>query len=259
VLTGARAGLQIRVRCQNRDFEPNPMQMFVGTSGYSYKEWKGSFYPEKIAAGDMLRFYASHFRTVEINNTFYRMPDEGVLSRWADEVPEAFAFSLKAPQRISHQKRLREAESDVAEFLRRAAALKTKLGPMLFQLPPYLRKDIPRLQAFLGLVPGEGRVAFEFRHDSWLDDSVYEVLRAHGTMLCIADKDEGETPLVATSGSGYVRLRRTEYADAELAKWVEQIATQPWERVYVYFKHEDEGLGAKFGQRFEELWKAANK
>jgi len=235
------------------------MQMFVGTSGYSYKEWKGSFYPEKISAGEMLRFYAGRFRTVEINNTFYRMPDEAVLARWAEEVPGEFAFSLKAPQRISHQKRLREAEPDVAEFLRRASALGSKLGPVLFQLPPFLRKDVPRLQDFLALVPADGRVAFEFRHESWLDDAVYDALRTHGTMLCIADKDQGETPLVATSSSGYVRLRRTQYDDAELQAWVEQIAAQPWSRVYVYFKHEDAGLGAKFGLRFDQLWKAAQE
>jgi len=233
------------------------MQLLVGTSGYSYKEWKGSFYPEKISAGEMLRFYAGHFRTVEINNTFYRMPDEAVLARWSEEVPGEFAFSLKAPQRISHQKRLREAESDVAEFLRRAAVMGSKLGPVLFQLPPFLRKDVPRLRDFLALVPADSRVAFEFRHDSWLDDSVYEALRAHSTMLCIADKDEGETPLVATAGSGYVRLRRAQYDDAQLRAWVEQIAAQPWDRVYVYFKHEDAGLGAKFGLRFDQLWKEA--
>ena len=122
------------------------MQVLAGTSGYSYKEWKGPFYPEKLPAGEMLRFYAQHFRTVEINNTFYRMPDQAVLSRWSQEVPDDFAFSVKAPRRISHDKRLREAESEVAEFVRRTSVLGSKLGPVLFQLPPFMRKDLPRLE-----------------------------------------------------------------------------------------------------------------
>jgi uncharacterized protein YecE (DUF72 family) len=230
------------------------MQVLAGTSGYSYKEWRGPFYPEKLPMGEMLRFYAQHFRTVEINNTFYRMPDETVLSRWSEEVPDDFAFSVKAPRRISHDKRLREAEPDVAEFLRRTSVLGPKLGPVLFQLPPFMRKDVPRLEDFLGLLPEALRTAFEFRHPSWQDDSVYETLRARAAMLCIADTDEGETPLVSTSDAGYLRLRREQYDDAELRAWAEQIARQPWDCAYVYFKHEDAGLGAKFAQRFNELW-----
>jgi uncharacterized protein YecE (DUF72 family) len=230
------------------------MQVLAGTSGYSYKEWKGPFYPEKLPADEMLRFYAGHFRTVEINNTFYRMPDETVLSRWAEQVPDDFAFSVKAPRRISHDKRLRDAEPDVAEFLRRTSVLGPKLGPVLFQLPPFLQKDLPKLEDFLALLPATLRAAFEFRHASWQDDSVYETLRARGAMLCMADTDEGETPLVSTSDSGYLRLRREQYDDRELRAWVGQIAAQPWSRAYVYFKHEDAGLGAKFAQRFNQLW-----
>jgi uncharacterized protein YecE (DUF72 family) len=230
------------------------MQVLAGTSGYSYKEWKGPFYPEKLPAGEMLHFYAARFRTVEINNTFYRMPDETVLSRWSEQVPDDFAFSVKAPRRISHDKRLREAESDVAEFLRRTSVLGSKLGPVLFQLPPFMKRDLPRLEDFLALLPATPRAAFEFRHASWQDDSVYEVLRVRGAMLCIADTDEGETPLVSTSDSGYLRLRREQYDDAELRAWVGRIAAQPWSRVYIYFKHEDAGLGAKFAQRFNQLW-----
>jgi uncharacterized protein YecE (DUF72 family) len=230
------------------------MQVLAGTSGYSYKEWKGPFYPEKLPAGEMLRFYAQRLRTVEINNTFYRMPDETVLSRWSEEVPDDFAFSVKAPRRISHDKRLRESEPDVAEFLRRTSVLGPKLGPVLFQLPPFMRKDLPRLEDFLGLLPEALRTAFEFRHPSWQDDSVYETLRARAAMLCIADTDEGETPLVSTSDAGYLRLRRERYDDAELRTWVERIARQPWDRAYIYFKHEDAGLGAKFALRFNELW-----
>ena len=231
-----------------------PMEVLAGTSGYSYKEWKGPFYPEKLPASDMLRFYAEHFRTVEINNTFYRMPDETVLSRWSQEVPDDFAFSVKAPRRISHDKRLREAESDVAEFARRASVLGPKLGPVLFQLPPFMRKDLPRLEEFLDCLPPTLRAAIEFRHPSWRDDAVYEALHGRSAMFCIADTDEGETPLVSTTDSGYLRLRRAHYDDTELRAWIETVGAQSWTRAYVYFKHEDAGLGAKFAQRFNQLW-----
>jgi uncharacterized protein YecE (DUF72 family) len=233
------------------------MQMLTGTSGYSYKEWLGHFYPEKLPATAMLRYYAERFRTVEINNTFYRMPAESMLARWSEEVPENFAFTLKAPQRITHQKRLREAEADVAEFLRRAAALGAKLGVLLFQLPPYLRKDVHRLEDFLGILPSDKRVAFEFRHASWQDEEVYEALRARAAMLCVTDTDEGDTPFVATSDWGYVRLRRTHYDDGDLRAWAERIAAQPLARTYVYFMHEDEALGTRFARRLDELWRAA--
>jgi uncharacterized protein YecE (DUF72 family) len=233
------------------------MEVLAGTSGYSYKEWKGPFYPEKLPADEMLHFYAGRLRTVEINNTFYRMPDQTVLSRWSEQVPDDFAFSVKAPRRISHDRRLREADSDVAEFLRRTAVLGKKLGPVLFQLPPFMKKDLPRLADFLGLLPATLRAAFEFRHTSWQDDAVYEILRARGAMLCMADTDEGETPLVSTSDAGYLRLRREQYDDRDLRAWVEQIAAQPWHRAYVYFKHEDAGLGAKFALRFNQLWAEA--
>jgi uncharacterized protein YecE (DUF72 family) len=233
------------------------MEVLAGTSGFAYKEWKGNFYPEKLPADGMLRYYAARFRTVEINNTFYRMPAEGVLARWAGEVPAGFAFTLKAPQRITHVKRLKEAESDVAELVRRAAALGPKLGPILFQLPPFMKRDLETLHAFLAALPPHRPVAFEFRHATWRDDAVYEALRAHDAMLCAADTDEGESPpLVATAASGYLRLRRTAYSDAELKAWVKQISAQPWARAYVYFKHEDEGLGPKFAARFAELWSA---
>src|SRR6185295_10981018 len=152
------------------------MQLLAGTSGFSYKEWLGSFYPEKLPADAMLRFYAGHFSTVEINNTFYRMPAEAMLARWAQEVPTGFSFTLKAPRRITHDKRLREAEPDVTEFLRRAGALGERLGVVLFQLPPYLKKDLPRLRDFLAVLPAGGSVAFEFRNDTWQDDEVYAEL-----------------------------------------------------------------------------------
>jgi len=234
------------------------MQVLAGTSGYSYKEWKGVFYPEKLPAGEMLRFYAGCFRTVEINNTFYRMPAAQLLARWAAEVPDDFAFALKAPRRITHEKRLREAGPDVAAFLERSAALGPKRGAVLFQLPPFLTKDLPRLQDFLAPLPADPPAAFEFRHPSWQDDAVYDALRSRGAMICIADTDKGETPVVATAACGYLRLRREQYDDAALRTWVERIAAQPWTRAYVYFKHEDGALGTQFARRFTGLWRAVH-
>jgi len=233
------------------------MEMLAGTSGYSYKEWLGHFYPEKLPANAMLRYYAERFRTVEINNTFYRMPAESLLERWGQEVPEGFAFTLKAPRRITHDKRLKEVESDVAEFFRRAALLGDKLGVLLFQLPPFLKKDLPRLRDFLGAVPSGRRVAVEFRHATWHDDEVYETLRTHAAMLCVTDTDEGGSPFVCTSDGTYLRLRRTDYGEDDLHAWVERIAAQPLARAYVYFKHEDEGLAPRFARLLEELWRAA--
>jgi uncharacterized protein YecE (DUF72 family) len=230
------------------------MKVSIGTSGFSYKEWLGKFYPEKLAADAMLAFYAKHFDTVEINNTFYRMPAETMLARWASEAPAGFEFTLKAPRRITHDKRLREAESDVAEFCRRAATLGERMGVLLFQTPPFLKKDLPRLRDFLALLPAGTRAAFEFRSDSWQGDDVYAALRERGAMLCVTDTDEGDTPFVATCDCGYLRLRRTHYEDAELAAWAQRIAAQPLARAYIYFMHEDEALGTRFAQRLKALW-----
>lgn len=233
------------------------MQLLAGTSGYSYKEWLGHFYPEKLPASAMLRYYAERFATVEINNTFYRMPAEAMLARWSEEVPATFTFTLKAPRRITHEKRLREAEADVTEFLRRADVLGSKLGVVLFQLPPYLKKDVPRLQDFIGVLPRDKRVAFEFRNESWQNDAVYEALRAHGAMLCVTDTDEGDTPFIATTDCGYLRLRRTHYDEGDLAAWVERIAALALSRSYVYFMHEDEALGTRFATTIDRLWRTA--
>jgi uncharacterized protein YecE (DUF72 family) len=235
------------------------MQLLVGTSGFSYKEWLGRFYPEKLPAAEMLRYYAERFRTVEINNTFYRMPAESMLEGWAQQAPEGFSFTLKAPRRITHDKRLREIDTDVAEFTRRAGALGNKLAVLLFQLPPNLKKDLARLQNLLKLVPTDRRAVLEFRNDSWQDQEVYDMLRANGAMLCVTDTDEGDTPFVFTSDHGYIRLRRTHYDDGELEAWARRIAEQPLTRTYVYFMHEDDALGTKFGQRLLELWKVAGR
>jgi uncharacterized protein YecE (DUF72 family) len=230
--------------------------MLTGTSGYSYKEWVGPFYPEKTPASAMLRYYAERFPTVEINNTFYRMPDTTLLERWASEVPAGFAFTLKAPQRITHMRRLKGVAPDVAEFTRRAAVLGDRLGILLFQLPPTLRKDLPRLHDLLGALPPGRRVAVEFRHESWQDDEVYAALRARGAALCVVDDDEdGTSPFVCTSEDAYLRLRRTQYTESDLRAWAERIRAQPLARAWVYFKHEDEALAPRFAQMLDDLWR----
>ena len=231
-------------------------RLIVGTSGYSYKEWKGTFYPDDLPASKMLPFYATHFGSVEINNTFYRMPEEKTVAKWAGEVPDGFTFVLKAPQRITHQKKLAGVEDDVRHFFEVANTLGSKSGPALFQLPPYFRKDVTRLRDFLALVPRDRRVCLEFRHESWLDEEVHAVLREHDAALCAADTDEVEDPeslLVATASWGYLRLRRTEYSDEQLAAWASRIARQTWSDAYVFFKHEDEGKGPAFAKRFLAL------
>ncbi len=230
------------------------MKLSVGTSGYSYKEWKGSFYPETLPAGDMLRFYAERLPAVEINNTFYRLPKESVLTAWAEQVPGDFRFVLKASQRITHIKRLKEADDETAYLLRTAGVLGDRLGAILFQLPPHLRKDLPRLERFLDLVAGHTRAAFEFRHPSWFDDDVFTSLRDHACALCIADAaDAPEPEIVGTAAWGYLRLRRPNYGDGDLEAWVQRVRSQPWEEAFVFFKHEDEGAGPKLAQSFLRL------
>ena len=228
------------------------MNLYVGTSGYSYKEWKGAFYPPKLPAKQMLSFYSEHFRAVEINYTYKRLPTAAVVQAWADAVPADFQFALKAPELITHYKRLKDAGDALSGFLDIASKLKERLGPLLFQLPPTFKKDAPRLQAFLGLLPFERRVALEFRHPSWLTDDVFELLREHRATLCIAD-DLLDVPVVATAAWGCLRLRRPDYDDATLKRWVKQMNKQDWQDAFVFFKHEDEAKGPKFAQRFLEL------
>ena len=231
-------------------------ELLAGTSGFSYKEWHGPFYPDKLPADERLRYYAERFPTVEINNTFYRMPASSMLAQWAQQVPASFTFTLKAPQRITHRERLRESESSVKAFTGRAEVLGAKLGVLLFQLPPFLRKDLPRLTDFLALLPAGTRAAFEFRHDSWQDDEVYAALRARNMILCVTDTDEGDTPFVVTADWGYVRLRRTHYDERELEAWAARIAEKAVARTYVYFMHEDEALGTRFARTLLDLWKS---
>jgi uncharacterized protein YecE (DUF72 family) len=230
------------------------MNLYVGTSGYSYPKWKGAFYPEKLPAKQMLHFYGEHFRTVEINYTFRHLPTASVLETWAGAVPADFQFVLKAPQLITHMKRLKDAGDSVTNFVEIAGKLKKRLGPLLFQLPPTLKKDAPRLRAFLPLLPSERRVAFEFRHPSWFDDEVFGLLRNHRAALCIADADDDlDVPVMATTNWGCLRLRRPDYDDAVLRTWVQQIQDQGWRDTFVFFKHEDEGKGPQLAKRFLEL------
>jgi len=233
------------------------MKVRAGTSGYSYKEWKGNFYPADLPAAEMLPFYGKRFSTVEINNTFYRMPSDKMLANWCKQVPEGFAFVLKAPQRITHIKKLKDVGDDVAYLLKVVPALGEKRGPLLFQTPPFLRKDLALLRDFLGLLAPDGQSAFEFRHQSWFDDEVFAVLREHNAALCLADADnELNIPFLSTAAWGYVRLRRPDYNDADLRDWGKRIADQSWKEAFVFFKHEDAGKGPQFASRFLELAQA---
>ena len=232
----------------------------TGTSGYSYDEWKGNFYPEKIAAKDMLRFYAERFPTVEINNTFYRMPKSDLLARWAEEVPPGFVFVLKASRRITHEKRLAAGAADAVSYLfETATVLGPRLGPVFFQTPPFFRKDAARLRDFLALLPAGHPVAFEFRHETWFDDEVYAALRGRNAALVSADTDEsGEegAPVVPTADWGYLRLRRADYAEADLTAWADRIRAQPWQRAFVFFKHEEAGTGPALARRLRDRLEA---
>jgi uncharacterized protein YecE (DUF72 family) len=229
------------------------MRVLVGTSGYSYKEWKGSFYPEDLPASDMLRFYAARLPTVEINNTFYRMPRAEMLAKWAEQVPDGFRFALKATQRITHQKRLKEAADSVDYFFGAARTLGDRLGPVLFQLPPNFKKDVPRLKDFLAQLPPASQCAFEFRHETWFDDETFEALRSAGCALCHAEDEDLATPDVATTGWGYLRLRRQDYGPEDLGVWAKRIAQEPWGEAYVFFKHEESGRGASLAQELTKI------
>lgn len=230
------------------------MNLYVGTSGYSYKEWKGSFYPPKLPAKQMLAYYGEHFKTVEINYTFKHLPTASVVATWISSVPADFQFALKAPEQITHRKRLKDMGDALTKFLDVAGGFKKRLGPLLFQLSPNFKKDASRLRAFLALLPRRRRVAFEFRHPSWFDDEVFELLRHHRVALCIAEeKDELRVPFVATADWGCLRLRRPNYSNAALKKWAKQVRQQDWQDVFVFFKHEDEAKGPRFAKRFLEL------
>ena len=224
------------------------MRIHVGTSGYSYKEWCGEFYPDKTKSDAFLPFYATKLSTVELNNTFYRFPTPKALGTWAAQVPEGFSFALKAPGRITHQKRLKEVGELVRDLFALVRELGSKLGPVDFQLPPNFKKDMARLRDFLATIPEGAKVAMEFRHPSWFDEEVYAALAERDVALCIAESDELEpastapseldAPLVVTAKFGYLRLRRSDYREDELRAWAERVRAQPWEEAHVFIKHE---------------------
>jgi uncharacterized protein YecE (DUF72 family) len=224
--------------------------IYVGTSGYNYPEWKGRFYPENLAAAKMLPYYAERLSTVEINYTFYRMPTAKLVSGWAAQVPDGFKFTLKAPKRITHDRRLKDTVDTVRGFCEAAAELGDKLGALLFQLAPNFKKDLVVFDDFLQTLPPRVCAAFEFRHESWLDDAVYARLRERNLALCIADSDKRSTPVILTANYAYFRLRDEGYAEQDIRNWAIEIARVAGDvpDVYVYFKHEDEGKGPEFAR-----------
>ena len=226
------------------------MRLLTGTSGFAYKEWKGIFYPVDLKTADMLAYYAGQFPTVEINNTFYRMPAASVVAGWAGQVPDGFTFVLKAPQKITHFKRLKDAGDEMDYFCTIARGLGAALGPVLIQLPPNMKRDDDRLRTFLEAAPDDLRYAFEFRNDGWLVDEVYDILHAHDAALVIAHDEESETPLVATASWGYARLRKVTYEPGEVAAWADRLRTQPWRELFAFFKHEDGGTGPGLARAF---------
>ncbi len=230
------------------------MRLRVGTSGFSYKEWKGPFYPEDLPNDRMLEWYAGKLDAVEINNTFYRMPTRTLLEGWAEQVPEEFRFAMKASRKITHQKKLEGCADEASYLAETSGALGPRLGPTLVQLPPYLKKDVERLAMFLACLPEDFRVAVEFRSSSWFDEEVYDALRTAGAALVVSDMAEkDEPPVVATAPFGYARLRRVEYDDDALARWAARFAEAGWDEAYVFFKHEDEATGPRLAARFREI------
>lgn len=232
------------------------MRLRAGTSGFSYKEWKGAFYPEKLPSEEMLGFYAERLSTVEVNNTFYRMPRRDTLKSWAGKVPKDFVFALKASRKITHHARLKESSFDSVEYLWSVVTvLGPHLGPILFQLPPNLKKDVERLRAFVQALPRDLRAAFEFRNDSWFAEDVYGALGEAGHGLCLADTEDSEiAELVSTTDWGYLRLRREDYSDEDLEAWLAAIDSQPWKECFVFFKHEDEGAAPRLAARLLALY-----
>ena len=229
----------------------HPARVLVGTSGYNYPEWRGTFYPEKFSTAKMLAYYAERFSTVEINYTFYRMPTEKLLAGWAAGTPGNFTFTLKAPRRITHDAKLQRCEDLLQTFCRTARTLGPKLATLLFQVPPTFKKDPAALRAFVELLPDGTRAAFEFRHASWLDAETYDVLRAKNLALCVADSEKLSTPVEMTADYAYFRLRDEGYQQADIERWAHTIKNLSGvDDVFVYFKHEEQGLGPDFARRF---------
>jgi len=229
------------------------MRVLCGTSGSTYEPWRGPFYPEDLPKKKMLAYYATRFDTVEINYSFYRKPTAKLLAGWAAQVPERFRFALKAWQRITHHTRLREPEL-AASFVEAARTLGLRLAPILYQLPPNMKADAPLLRDFLHHLPRDLPAAFEFRHESWFGDDTMAALRDFGAALCVAESDELASPRIRTAPFGYLRLRRTEYDDAQLRGWADWVRGAGFEQdVYCYFKHEDEARGPRFAEQFQRV------
>jgi uncharacterized protein YecE (DUF72 family) len=229
-------------------------RVFVGTSGYNYPEWRGTFYPEKFSTDKMLAYYAERFPTVEINYTFYRLPTEKLLAGWSAGTPDHFTFTLKAPRRITHDSKLQRCEDLTQAFCRTARTLGSKLGVLLFQLPPHFKKDAAVLREFTDTLPDGTRAAFEFRHPSWFDAETFAVLRERGLALCVADSEKLSAPVEMTAGYGYFRLRDEGYQQADIERWAGVIRDLDGvQEAYVYFKHEEQGLGPEFAKRLMAL------
>jgi len=228
--------------------------IYVGTSGYSYKEWKGSFYPTNLSPKDMLAYYAERFKTVELNNTFYRLPKPNMIESWMAQVPKDFRFSVKASQGITHFRRLKDAAAATRTMLNVMSTFQDRLAAVLFRMPEDFEKDIERLETFLKALPADTRAVFEFRHPSWFDDEVLALLRSQNRVLCVSDRDEMPLDHIdKTADWGYVRLRRVNYSDADLKTWAKRIKAQKWKDTYVFFKHEDKGTGPKLAAQFHRL------
>ena len=233
------------------------MELYIGTSGYGYKPWKGKFYPKDLPDNKMLNYYSQHFPAVEINNTFYAMPVKSTLQAWIKEVPKSFKFIIKSPAEITHRKRLKNCEQELKYFLETSAELKKNLSGFLFQLPPNLKKDSDVFSNFLKLLPKKLNAAFEFRHESWFDEEVYDLLRKKDFPLCIADTDEKPvTEIISTSSTGYLRLRKENYEEKDILEWINKIKAQNWKQVFIFFKHEDKANGPRFAKQLMELYKA---
>ncbi len=230
------------------------MKIHAGTSGYGYRQWEGGFYPRRVSPGEMLRFYSKHFGTVEVNNTFYRMPTEGVLASWADQVPGDFIFAFKAPRVITHLKRLKDVVQETGHLFGTLSVLGARLGPVLFQFPESFDADPGVLKAFLALVPRTISCAFEFRSESRHDTGILDLLRENECSLCISDsEDDREVRIIRTAPWGYLRLRRSAYGEAELERWLQEIRSQDWTRAFVFFKHDEAADGPGSAMRFNGL------
>lgn len=230
------------------------MSIYIGTSGYAYKEWKGKFYPDKIRPDEMLPYYSARFGAVELNNTYYKLPPPENFEKWRAETPADFKFAVKAPSTITHIRRLKDIAEPLRQLLEAAAPLKEKMGPVLFQLPPNFKQDLARLKEFLKALPPKGRFTMEFRNETWFTEETFALLRDHQVALCVAEaEDSPAAPALATAGWGYLRLRRLNYTLPELRKWADFISAQKWSNAYVFFRHEETGTGPRFAGKLIEV------